>query len=132
MHLTCATALFILLGAISLFIFPRNVSPDQPGRKWRVNSYMGLGALIWLSIILMPTLNSLAGSFYDNNHVFFILEAVCVVAFAVSFILKGHGQPSNPAFDKAAAEQPPPAVVPPSAGDGIAPAGTPRQPVGQR
>jgi hypothetical protein len=28
-HLACAAALFILLGAISLFIFPRDVLPDQ-------------------------------------------------------------------------------------------------------
>jgi len=74
-HLTCAAALFILLGAISLFIFPRDVLPNQ---RWRANWYMALGALIWLSIILMPTLNWLAGSFYDNNHVFIILETVCV------------------------------------------------------
>jgi hypothetical protein len=111
-HLTCAAALFILLGAISLFIFPRDMPPDQPGRRWRVNCYRGLGALIWLSVILMPSLNAFAGSFYDGNHVFFILETICVMAFAVSFILKGHGQPSNPDWDKTAAEQPPPAAIP--------------------
>ena len=107
-HLTCAAALFILLGAISLFIFPRDMSPDQGDRRWRVNCYMGLGALIWLSIILMPTLNALAGSFYDGNHVFFILETICVMAFAVSFILKGHGQPSNPDWDKSGSATTPP------------------------
>jgi hypothetical protein len=101
-HLTCAAALFILLGAISLFIFPQDILPNQ---RWRANCYMGLGALIWLSIILMPTLNALARSFYDDNHVFFILETICVMAFAVSFILKGHGQPSDPNSDKMA-EQP--------------------------
>jgi Pyridine nucleotide-disulphide oxidoreductase len=47
---------------------------------------MGLGALIWLSIILMPTLNALVGSFHDDNRVFFILETICVMAFAVSFM----------------------------------------------
>ena len=128
-HLTCAAALFILLGAISLFIFPRDMSPDQPDRRWRVNCYMGLGALIWLSIILMPTLNALAGSFYDDNHVFFILETICVMAFAVSFILKGHGQASNPDFNKMA-EQPPAAIRPPANGD-TASRGAPRQPAGQ-
>jgi hypothetical protein len=102
-HLTCAAVLFVLLGAISLFIFPRDI---LPGQEWRANWYMAFGALIWLSIILMPTLNWLAGSFYNNDHVFFILEAVCVMAFAVSFILKGHGQPSDPGFDKAAAQRP--------------------------
>jgi hypothetical protein len=106
-HLACAAALFILLGAISLFIFPRDILPDQ---RWRANCYMALGALIWLSIILMPTLNWLAGSFYDDNHVFFILETVCVMAFAVSFILKGHGQLSDPGFGEAAG-QPPSAAI---------------------
>jgi hypothetical protein len=100
-HLGCAAALFILLGAISLFIFPQDVPPDQ---KWRANCYRGLGALIWLSIVLMPVLNALAGSFYDDNHVFFILETICVMAFAVSFILKGDGQPSGPDPDKEAAQ----------------------------
>ena len=131
-HLTCAAALFILLGAISLLIFPRDMSPDEKlNQKWRTNWYMGLGALIWLSIILMPTFNALAGSFYDDNHVFFILETICVMAFAVSFILKGHGQPSDPGFNKMAAQQPPPAAIRPPAGGGTAPAGTPRQPTGQ-
>ena len=100
-HLTCAAALFILLGAISLFIFPRDVLPDQ---RWRTNWYRAFGALIWLSIILMPVLNWLGGSFYNDNHIFFILETVCVMAFAVSFILKGHGQPSNPSLDKTAGQ----------------------------
>jgi hypothetical protein len=111
-HLTCAAALFILLGGISLFIFPRDTLPDQ---RWRANWYMAFGALIWLSIILMPVLNSLAGSFYDGNHVFFILETVCVMAFAVSFILKGHGQPSDPGLARTA-DQPPSAAIRPPAG----------------
>jgi len=117
-HLTCAAALFILLGAISLFIFPRDVLPNQ---EWRANWYMALGALIWLSIILMPTLNWLARSFYDSNHVFFILETVCVMAFSVSFIRKGHGQPSDPDFDKTA-EQPPTAALRPLVGRDATPA----------
>jgi hypothetical protein len=125
-HLTCATALFILLGAISLFIFPRDVLPNQ---RWRANCYMSLGALIWLSIILMPTLNALTGSFYDSNRVFFILETICVMAFAVSFILKGHGQPSDPNFSKMA-EQPPPAAIRPPVGGDTSRTGTPRQPTG--
>jgi hypothetical protein len=117
-HLTCATALFILLGAISLFIFPSDILPNQ---RWRANWYMAFGALIWLSIILMPTLSWLAGSFYRNDHVFFVLETVCVMAFAVSFILKGHGQPSDPGFNKTA-DQPPSAAIPSPAGRDTTPA----------
>jgi hypothetical protein len=115
-HLACATALFVLLGAISLFIFPRDV---MPGQRWRANWYIALGALIWLSIALMPTLSSLASSFYNNDHVFLILETVCVMAFAVSFILKGRRQPGDGGLDEAATQ---PTYVP---------ASTPRQPAGR-
>jgi hypothetical protein len=127
-HLTCAAALFVLLGAISLLIFPHDVLPDQ---KWRANCYMGLGALIWLSIILMPTLDALARSFYDDNHVFFILETICVMAFAVSFILKGHGQPSDPGLAHRAADHPPSAAIHLPAGGDTAPTKTSHQPTGQ-
>jgi len=85
---------------------------------------MGLGALIWLSIILMPTLNTLASAFYADNHIFFILETICVVAFAVSFILKGHGQLIDPRFIMMA-EKPPvsdlPHTDPPIGGDAASP-----------
>jgi hypothetical protein len=121
-HLTCATALFVLLGAISIFIFRRDLLPSQ---RWRANWYIALGALIWLSIALMPTLNWLASSFYDNDHVFFILETVCVMAFAASFILKGHGQPGDQGLDKAAAHSPY-AAIPPLADGDAAYAGAPR------
>jgi len=130
-HLACAAALFILLGAISLLIFPEDMSEaEKQDQKWRLYCYMGLGALIWLSIILMPVLNALAGSFYDNNHVFFILETICVMAFAVSFILKGHGEPSNPDFNNVA-KQPPAAALHALADKVTAPAGTPREAAGQ-
>lgn len=128
-HLTCAAALFILLGAISLFIFPRGISRDRTDRSWRVKWYMGLGAVIWLSIILMPVLNELAGPFYDNNHIFFALEAACVIAFAVSFILAGHGQPSNPDLSRTSGQ--PPAATLPSPGKAAVPTETPRQPADQ-
>jgi hypothetical protein len=117
-HLTCAAVLFVLLGAICLLIFPRDILPNE---TWRANWYMALGSLIWLSIVLMPVLNWLARSFYDDNHVFLILETICVMAFAVSFILKGHGQPSDRAFDQAAGQPPADAKLappPPPAGAG--------------
>ncbi len=123
-HLSCAAALFVLLGAISLFIFPG--TDVTPGQRWRANCYRGLGALIWLSITLMPTLNALASSFYNDNRVFFILETVCVMAFAVSFILKGHGEPSDPGFARRAS-QPPAAILAPAGLDATA-NGTSRQP----
>jgi lysylphosphatidylglycerol synthetase-like protein (DUF2156 family) len=102
-HLTCATVLLVLVGAVSLFIFPSDVMPNQ---RWRANWYRALGALIWLSLALMPTLSSLARSFYYSDHVFLILETVCVMAFAVSFILKGDGQPADQGPGTAAGQPP--------------------------
>jgi hypothetical protein len=103
-HLTCAATLFILLGLISLFIFP--YGDILPNERWRANWYRAFGVMILLSIALMPTLSWLASSFYNSDHVFFILETICVMAFAVSFILKGHGQPNDPGFNKTAGQQP--------------------------
>jgi hypothetical protein len=106
-HLSCAAALFILLGAISLFIFPDDVPSDQ---RWRANWYRALGALIWLSIALMLALSYLASSFYDSEHVFIILETVCVMAFAASFILRGQGKQAG-GGPGAATGEPAPAVI---------------------
>lgn len=126
-HLTCAAVLFILLGAISLIIFPSDMSEAEKRKdKWRAPTYRGLGAAIWLSVILMPVLNSVARSFYNDSHLFFILEAICVVAFAVSFILKGHFQPTDPDFSRIA-EQTPPAAMRALADKFSTPAQTPRQ-----
>lgn len=126
-HLTCAAVLFILLGAISLLIFPSDMSEDEKLKdKWRASTYRGLGVTIWLSVILMPILNAVARSFYNDSHLFFVLETICVVAFAVSFILKGHGQPSDPEFARIA-EQAPPAAMRALADRFSPPAQTPRQ-----
>lgn len=91
-HLASAGALFILLGAISLLIFPYADNP--PDAPWRVAWYRGLGALIWLALIAMPVLSAFAQPFYNDDRVFLILEAVCVIAFSVSFIIKGHARPA--------------------------------------
>lgn len=98
-HLTCAGALFFLLGVICVAIFPQDVLPSQ---KWRVYLYRTLGGLIFVSIALMLILNNVAHSFYNEYHIFFILETICVMAFAVAFIVKGHGRPGEPRFDKMA------------------------------
>jgi drug/metabolite transporter superfamily protein YnfA len=102
-HLTCAAALFILLGGISLFIFPFKDVPQR--EQWRKYTYMAFGGLIWLSLILMPMLNAWARSFYDNNHVFFALETVCVIAFSVSFMIKGHGKLYDGSYNQHASSQ---------------------------
>ncbi len=44
----------------------------------------------WVTRATQPVRKALAED--DSEHVFFILKTVCVMAFAASFILKGHGQ----------------------------------------
>lgn len=93
-HLSCAGTLFALLGAISLLIFPYADTPrDAP---WRLACYRALGALIWLALILMPVLSAFTQPWYNDNRIFLILETVCVLAFSVSFIIKGHARPAAP------------------------------------
>ena len=43
-HLTCAAALFIILGAISLFIFPHDMSDDESGSRNRACHAPGASA----------------------------------------------------------------------------------------
>lgn len=93
-HLWSAGVLFVLLGAISVLIFP--YADDPPDARWRLVSYRVLGGLIWLALILMPVLNAVAEPYYNNDYGFFILEAVCVIAFSVSFIIKGHARTRVP------------------------------------
>lgn len=99
-HLSCAGTLFALLGAISLLIFPyADVPRDAP---WRIACYRALGALIWLALIGMPVLSAFAQPWYNDNRIFLILETVCVLAFSVSFIIKGHARPAPLAQEDAA------------------------------
>lgn len=85
-HLACAAVLFVLLGAIAVFLFPSDV---PPAKAWQARTYRALGFTIWVAIIAMIALHGLVPDFYQRTHLFFWLESVCVIAFAVSFILKG-------------------------------------------
>jgi hypothetical protein len=105
-HLICATVLLVLLGAISLFVFPADVPKQRPVASYW---YRGLGAVIWLSLLLMVLLNKYAVSFYDRNHVFFILESLCVIAFSLAFIIKGNARLVDHEYNNVA-EDPAPAL----------------------
>jgi hypothetical protein len=85
-HLACASTLFILLGAISFFIFPTDV-PEE--RRWLASLHRAFGLAIWVSIALMVILNWFAESWYQRHNVFFWLESVCVMSFSLSFLIKG-------------------------------------------
>ena len=86
-HLIAAAVLFVLLGAIAVFIFPSDVPPT---RARQARMYRTLGIVIWLAIVAMVVLNRFASALYERDHLFFWLESLCVIAFSMSFILKGH------------------------------------------
>ena len=94
-HTVCAATLFVLLGFISLFIFPYDVPGTAAAMLYRI-----LGGLILLSVLLIPVLNKVAHEFFNRDHVFFTLEAVCVIAFSLSFIAKGHATIIDREWDK--------------------------------
>ncbi len=85
-HLGCAAVLFVLLGVISVVVFPSDVPAD---RRWQARLYRALGGIIWAAIVLMVVLDHTIPALYNRGHVFFWLEALCVIAFSLSFILKG-------------------------------------------
>jgi hypothetical protein len=80
---------------------PPKTSPERPDQRVPASRLKPENAQTRARILF----SSGTGSFYDDDHVFFILETICVVAFAVSFIVKGHGQPNDPGLNAIAGEQ---------------------------
>jgi hypothetical protein len=91
-HLACAGVLFAILGVISFVFFP-SAESTQERRAGEVWVYRGLGLAIWVSIVLMVALNWLIQDFFERHHLLFWLETVAVVAFSVSFLIKGEFVP---------------------------------------
>ena len=91
--------------------FPSSVFPADVPKQRPVASYWyrGLGAVIWLSLVLMLLLNKYAVSFFDQNHIFFILESLCVIAFSLAFIIKGNARLVDHQYNHVA-EDPAPAL----------------------
>lgn len=89
LHLICAGILFGLLGVFSLFRFtmtgPSGVTTPQKRRRNRL--YRICGALIFASMALVLVSNVVEPP--PSWHALFWLETVCVVAFGVSWLVKG-------------------------------------------
>jgi hypothetical protein len=87
-HLGCAITLFALLGTISFFYFPEGRSQDQRDKAYRF-VYRVLGLIMWLSLVAALALDKIFHSFYNRVYGLFWLETVMVIAFSLSWIIKG-------------------------------------------
>lgn len=86
-HLTFAGLLFGLLAVFALFLFPRSSGTMTPEKRRRNAVYRTCGVIIVAAMVLVPLSNLLDPP--DSLHAFFWLETTCVVAFGVSWLVKG-------------------------------------------
>lgn len=88
-HLLCAGALFILLAYFSLFLFTRTdrTQPTTPAKSRRNVLYRICGGLIVASILSVVVSNLVKPP--SGWHVLFWLESIAVVAFGISWLVKG-------------------------------------------
>ena len=87
-HLACAFVLFGLLAVFALFLFPSTGgAPMTPEKQRRNVVYRTCGVIIVGAIVLVGVSNLVNPP--DAWHSFFWLETVCVVAFGVSWLVKG-------------------------------------------
>jgi hypothetical protein len=92
LHLVCACALFVLLAIFSLFLFTQTGDGATTPEKARRNQiYRACGAVIVASIVLVVASNVVDPP--SSWHSLFWLESVGVVAFGVSWLVKGFAPP---------------------------------------
>jgi hypothetical protein len=87
-HLAFAGLLFGLLAVFALFLFPMTgTAPMTPAKRRRNVVYRTCGGIIIGAIVLVGVSNLVDPP--DSWHAFFWLETICVVAFGVSWLVKG-------------------------------------------
>ena len=90
-HLTCAGLLFAALAVISFWLFTRT---DPAGRRTKQKKirdliYRGCGIVIALCLVLVPIESLVIGAPIHGIRPLYWLEAIAVVAFGVSWLVKG-------------------------------------------
>jgi uncharacterized membrane protein YiaA len=86
-HLTFAGLLFTLLAVFALFLFPRSGGAKTAAKRHRNIVYRTCGVIIIVAMVLVPVSNWRDPP--EWLHAFFWLETICVVAFGVSWLVKG-------------------------------------------
>jgi len=90
-HLTCAALLFAALAVISFWLFTRTdpAMGRTKQKKIRDLIYRGCGIVIALCLALVPIESLVIGAPIQGIHPLFWLEAIAVVAFGISWLVKG-------------------------------------------
>ena len=85
LHLACAGVLFVLLAVFSLFLFTKTDDPAliSPAKRRRNRVYRTCGVIIVAALIAVVVAE------LAKWHVLFWLESIMVVAFGVSWLVKG-------------------------------------------
>lgn len=90
-HLICAFTFFFLLAINSIFLFTlteRGNIPKTRNRKIRNYIYIGCGIVILISLAIL-LIRSLVGAGAEDSKILLFLETVMLVAFGVSWLVKG-------------------------------------------
>lgn len=87
-HLFFAAVSFIALACMALFFARRQGSPPEPGQHERI-AYFVCGGTILSCVVLAAASNLLPDSVKAGWPLLFIFEALAVVAFGVSWFVKG-------------------------------------------
>ncbi|MFK8186458.1 MAG: DUF998 domain-containing protein [Phormidesmis sp.] len=97
-HILCATSYFLTLAYFSLFLFTKS-HPTQPpspqkrmrNRVYRVCGYTILGAIAAIGIYIFLIPENIQNLLEPGIDVVFWLEAIAVIAFGISWFVKGEG-----------------------------------------
>jgi hypothetical protein len=87
-HFSCAAVLFVILGDIAFQFFPSAESQAEL-RAHERRFYRGCGLVIWGGIGGYALVSNVFHSFCQDHPVLFWVEAACVLAFSLSFLVKG-------------------------------------------
>jgi hypothetical protein len=88
-HLACAGTLFVLLGFFSFFLFTKSdaTKPMSDQKRRRNVVYRTCGLIIGAAIVLVVVSNLVTPP--SSLHSLFWLETIAVIAFGVSWLVKG-------------------------------------------
>ncbi len=90
LHFGAATVFFVILALMSLFLFTKSEPKPTPEKKRRNKVYVACGIVILLCIAFIAAGKILLSASFERATSFvFWAEAVAVVAFGVSWLVKG-------------------------------------------
>jgi hypothetical protein len=90
-HSSCAVLFFSFLSIISIFLFTKsNTSDPTVNKKKRNNIYITCGCVLLISLLVLFIVRITLGEYdFNRSPVIFFLESVMLIAFGISWLVKG-------------------------------------------